>query len=164
MKDDGFSLTELLIVIAIIITLLGLASISGRSWLQRYQVDGQTRQMYVDLMNARVRAMSRNRVEFVTLAATQYAIFEDRNPANDNFEGSGQFDAGVDRQVMSVNTAYPITSGTTTLIQFDQRGLVTSGTCTISTAISYGSEYDCIVIAATRIKMGVMSGGNCVIR
>jgi len=166
-KNSGFTIIELLVVIGIIGTLLAIAGISGKTWLDKSRVEGQMNQMYVDLMNARVSAMQRGRMHFVTLAATQYTIYEDTNPGPDG-DGDLQTD---DRQVMQkdLNPLYSLTiPAAASEIYFDSRGLawavppaLLGAGQKIHVTNSYGSAYDCIFIGPTRISMGAWNGTDC---
>lgn len=166
MKDNGFSIIELLVVIGIVSILLAIAAINGRDWMDRYRVEGQIKEMYTDLMNARVSAMQKNRVFFVTLAPNQYSIYDDTysaiNPSSP--DGDGVLQRGNDRLVMQKTIQYTLNSSGD--FNFTQNGLVSwsSGTNggTISLTSSANPLSDCIALATTRILMGKMNGTNCV--
>jgi prepilin-type N-terminal cleavage/methylation domain-containing protein len=173
-KNKGFTLIELVLVLAIIGTLLAIAGISGTAMLNKYRVESQTKQMYADLMNARVGALSKNRKYFVTPTATQYTIYEDTNPGPD---GDGVLQAASDNRVMQVilNGTYAVTmtpaASVVNTINFDQRGLVswslgivsvpTVTQQTIRVTNSYGAAYDCIDISPMKIRMGSWNGAGC---
>lgn len=167
MKNNGYSLTELVVVIAILGTLLGIAGISGKTWLERYRVEAQTKEMFTDLMNARASALQRNRMCFVNFAGAQYTIYEDTSPGPD---GDGVFQSSSDRLIMQKSTQYPIVpalGGSATSFSFDKNGLVSLATPTTATGTLHfdseaGPEYDCITLCTTRILMGKWSGGDCV--
>jgi Tfp pilus assembly protein FimT len=76
----------MLVVIGILGILMGMAGLSGKKWLDRYRVESQTKEMYADLMNARARAMQRNRMHFVALTTSGYTVYED---TNDGPDGNG---------------------------------------------------------------------------
>jgi hypothetical protein len=113
--------------------------------------------------------MQTNRALFVTLAAAQYAIYEDDNTGKDG-DGELETGAGGDTQVLQKNLSphYAITwNGTGAQIKFTERGLsnVNKTICS-DNDFKAGADYDCIVISATRIKMGKLkraigSGGAC---
>ncbi len=169
-NKNGFSLIELLMIITIIGILLGYAGISSKAWLDRYRVESQMKKMFADLMNARISAMQKNRTYFVTLAATQYTIYEDTDPAPD---GDGELTPGSDAVVtqtnLNPNYSLTIPAGSSQII-FNTRGLASTdpgpmGTQTmIRVTGSFGSAYDCIVISATKIRMGAMNGATCVVQ
>ncbi len=167
MKNSGFSLVELVVVIAILSSLLLIAGLSGRTWLDKYRIESQTKEMYTDLMNARASAMQKNRTYFVTLASMQYTVYEDRDPANPTnpvLDGDEVFEAASDRLVMQKNTQYPIVSAPTgTSFSFDRNGLVSlNGTLHFDlTNSSAGPAYDCITLLTTRILMGKWRGTVC---
>jgi prepilin-type N-terminal cleavage/methylation domain-containing protein len=154
MKNCGFTLIEIIIVIAILGILLGIATMSGRDWLERYRVEGQTKELYVDLMNARVSALQKNRVFFVTLqTANQYSIYEDTNPSPD---GDGDLQPTLDTLVMQKPTRFPLQSrlglGLTTF-SFEKSGLLSlNGTIWFDSSVDPFS--DCIKLFSTRILMG----------
>lgn len=154
MKNSGFTLLEIIIVMAILGILIGIAAMSGRDWLERYQVEGQTKELYVDLMNARVSALLKNRVFFVTLqTANQYAIYEDTNPYPD---GDEVLQPTQDTLVMQKPTRFPIQPhlglGLTTF-SLEKSGLVSlNGTIRFDSSVDPFS--DCVKLFSTRILLG----------
>ncbi len=153
MKSKGFSIIELIIVMAILGILLGIAGMSGRDWLERCRVEGQTKELYADLMNARVSALQRNRVFIVTLAAGQYAIYEDTNPSPD---GDGDLQPLQDTLVAQKSTRFPLQHhlglGLATF-KFKENGLVSlNGSIQFDSSVDPFS--DCINLFSTRILMG----------
>jgi prepilin-type N-terminal cleavage/methylation domain-containing protein len=168
MKNNGYSLTELVTVIAILGTLLATAGISGKTWLSRYRVEAQTKELFTDLMNARVSALQRNRMHFVNFAGAQYTIYEDTDPRPD---GDGALRPNDDTLVLQKSTQFPIISvlgGSPPAagFSFDKNGLVSLATPTTVGTLHFdvetGTEYDCITLCATRILMGKWNGGDCV--
>lgn len=156
---QGFSLIELIIVIAIIGVLFALAGIEFNNWIKRYNVESEIKEMYVDLMNTRARAMQRNRTHFIIFATNTYTVYEDTNPAPD---GDGTLQTGSDTQVASLSRTIQDTINWTGSgnISFDSRGLASpAGSLYLSTTSV--PEYDCIVVYYTRLNLGKWSGSNC---
>lgn len=176
MDKKGFTLIELLVVMVIIGILLGIAVISGKTWLDRYRVESQMEVLSVDLMNARVSAMQRHRMYFVvfnpTPTATQYTIYEDTSPAPD---GNGTLETAADRQVLqkSLNSGYALTIPGVAFnsINFGPKGLAsmlpgplgTEQTIRVANT-TFGAKYDCLTISATMIRIGGWNGANCVVQ
>jgi type IV fimbrial biogenesis protein FimT len=162
----GFTLVEILITIAIlgILVVIAVGNFGGMS--EKYKVEAETKQLYADLMDARGRAMQRNRMFFVRFAGTGpgytgYATYED---TNDPPDGNGSWDNTADTMVTSVTIAHTITTalpGSVNAFQFNRNGIA-SATGNIRFSSTATPDYDCITILPTRIKMGQYSGGGCV--
>lgn len=154
MKNSGFTLLEILIVMAIFGILLGIVAMAGSDWLERHQVEGQTKELYIDLMNARVSALHKNRMFFVTLkTANEYAIYEDTNPYPD---GDEVLQPTQDALVMEKSTRFLIQPhlglGHTTF-SLGKSGLVSlNGTIRFDSSVDPFS--DCVKLFSTRILLG----------
>jgi len=164
MRNKGYTLIEMIVVVAILGILLGIVAVPGRDWMDRSRVEGQTKQMYADLMNARVNALKNKRFYFVTLGVKQYSVYEDTP------NGNGTLDLVADQVVMQKSTRYALVSTPTiTMLNFSADGLATFTTATTVDiwCQSTGSPAsDCIEISLTRILMGKWNGttSTCIVQ
>jgi prepilin-type N-terminal cleavage/methylation domain-containing protein len=159
--DSGVTLIELLVVVSIVAILAVALAFSYQGWMGNYNIESETKQLYADLMDARTRAMARNRMHFVVVNANNYQIYEDTNDNNTAEPGSG--DNPVPEFATAKTVSYSL--GWTGTITFNTRGLTTSASA-ISIPINLPSgtnpDYDCVLVYQPRIAMGLMSGGSCV--
>jgi prepilin-type N-terminal cleavage/methylation domain-containing protein len=174
-NDDGVTLIELLVVISVMAVLVVALGFSFQGWMGNYNVESQMKEMYVDLMNAKARAMQRNRAHFVSLTTTQYTVQEDISPwpdgdgilnASDNVRPAGYADP-IPLLQKNFSSNYSITWDVSATITFDKRGLSKANQDqTICSNTSLDADYNCIVISATRINLGKLTmkipdGGVC---
>lgn len=162
---SGVTLIELLVVIVIIGVLMASLGFFYQGWMGRYNVESQIRQIYSDLMNARIKAMQNNRFQFLTFPnATSYTMYEDTN-------GNGTLQTASDTQLAGfpkqLKYAFTWTGGVipNDVISFDMRGFVSSpgilanpnnsnyhDKIRINTTLN--ADYDCICLSQTKISTG----------
>ncbi len=180
MKKDGFSLIELLVVMIILGIVASLGTVSFTGWVRKHNLESQVKEMYTDLMSARLTAMHQNRTHFVTLSTNQLKAYEDTDPAPN---GDGTLTLGSDNPLClwerkrgdSVDAACPSNSSSSyknlqfattwngaATLEFNARGL-SNADKSICVFSAHNPSYDCIVVSATRIRMGklVSQSGGC---
>jgi len=157
----GFTLVEILITIAILGVLLMIAVSNLRGFNEKYKVEAETKQLFADLMDARGRAMQRNRTSFVQVNADDYQTYEDTSPAPD---GDGTLQ-NTDTLITDAKVAHALVTGNIVVplsFNFNRNGIA-SVTGFIRFSSTAQPDYDCIWIRATRIKMGQYdaTGNTC---
>jgi Tfp pilus assembly protein FimT len=161
-NSQGGTLIELVVVFSTTIILISALGFYFQGWMESCRAESQVKEMYVDLMEARAKAMQENRTHFVLIDANSYQVFED---TNDN----SQYDAGTDKATMFTDPKTPAKASLWTgTVSMDNRGLVRTnpgpnGTIRFNTG-SNSPDYDCIVLSPTRINMGKWDGASCLAR
>lgn len=176
-KSDGITLIEVLIVIAVIGVLAVALAFEFTGWIGDYRVESQIKEMHVDLMNTRARAMQRNRTHFVSLLSpTSYTVYEDDSDGTNKVpDGDGELQTGAGDSADTELPSFPKTVDfridwnnspieARRDLEFDRNGLTTNpanlGSISIFVDRNNDGEqdffpyYDCIIIAQTRINMG----------
>ena len=74
MNKRGFSIVELVLVIAIIGILAGIVSINFATWQQKYQIEGQVKEMLADLTSVRMMAIQTKKEHRVFLNPLSYTF------------------------------------------------------------------------------------------
>lgn len=157
----GFTLVEIMITLAILGILVVIAVSDFRGLNEKYKVEAETKQLYADLMDARGRAMQRNRASLVQINGNDYQTYEDTSPAPD---GDGTLQ-NTDTLITNAKVLHSIAAGNIAVplsFNFDQNGIA-SVTGFIRLSSTAQPDYDCIWIRATRIKMGQYNaaGNTC---
>jgi type II secretion system protein H len=176
-SNTGFSLIEMLVVIAMVGILAGMAIASFAGQKRQYDVANQVKRIYADLSNVKMMAMTKGRTHFVVLNANGYTAYDDNAPApdgNDTLTGADTV-ALRSSQTLNLSTVsnqqfLPITWSGPAQMAFNSRGLCTTADNTVCIYSSATPRYDCINITATRMALGKLavqgacSAANCQIQ
>jgi len=155
---SGFTLVELIITVAIVSTLLALSTIAFRDWMLKSRVEAQTREMFADFNQVRVRAMTTKLRHKIIITPGSY-IFqfyssEDEPPAG------GKTIPGGTRTVfyrLKKNASDFYTGAE--FYEVDQRGMIDM-TGAVNNVIPIYLDYngnasvDCLNLTATRVNFG----------
>jgi prepilin-type N-terminal cleavage/methylation domain-containing protein len=174
-NSKGFNLIELLIIIAIMGIVAALAAPNLTNLVRKNRIENQTRRIYTDLSNMRVRAMSTNRMHcliFQPAPVNHYQVISDTN-------NNGQCDAappdtevlrraGIDIVPFTFTNNVPakeeisFTPSFAGGAIFNGRGLATIQGTICVTAPNIQPSRNCVVINPTWIRMGRLPlGAQC---
>lgn len=181
LNNKGMTLVELMIVVSVIASLTIALGFSYAGWIGKYKVEKAVKELYVDLMNTRCKAMLTGRDHFADLnfplmpdGCGTYRVAEDTDGDGEgDDDANGVIDAAGHTFLppFSKIVEYTIESNFKgKIINFNERGLVQprgqpiGGTICLFT--DYDPDYDCIVISRTRINIGKLdkqlsAGGSC---
>ena len=156
--QSGFTLVELMVVVAIIGIVLAIATMNFTQWNDKYTVESYTKEIYSILMKARNDPANTNTQNLVTLAANQVQVTQDDNGNGivEATDGNSVVDAG-EPTTTNPFPRFAIQFAISPIV-FDRRGIanvVVNQTIRITGYSPNASPgVDCIVVAKTRINMG----------
>ena len=139
MKNDmkrGFTLVELMIVIAVIAIISAIAAPNFTTYMAQRRLNGAARMVMSDLMAARQKAVTQNNQFRVIFSGNQYTILDD----DDN---DGTVDGGETTEVRNVQTDYhdvTISSVSANPI-FYPRGTASGCTVTLASSGTGSNKY-----------------------
>ncbi len=169
-RQSGFTLVELMIVVALVAILLALAAPSFRETIARNRLEGVTSELSTDFQYARSEAVARNAQVGLITGANCYTVFQ-LHPVNAPVS-CADVNGGVVIKNVVIDTAAislafaPTSPNTNTYVQFDPvRGMATSaggtgdwsGSVTVSTSVG-NWQLSTFVSNAGRVKTCSPSG------
>lgn len=148
MERNGFTLVEVLVVLAIMATLSVIATLDFQEFSRKYGIENQTKMLYADLMKHRSHALFEKQGHAVRVSPGLFALYS-------SYDTTGE---PVARRYLR----YPVTNAELVL-HFNERGLVETGNGSICTSDDASSAaFDSLVVSKTRIQMGKREhGGAC---
>ena len=89
-KTQGFTLLELLIVIAFVTIIMAIGVPNFSKWKEKYEINGQAQKVYFDMMLARSTSVKNNNNVSVTFDVSKnlYKVHDDTN--NNSVEDHGE--------------------------------------------------------------------------
>lgn len=158
MNNRGFSVVELVVVVALIATLLTIATLDFGSWQKKYNIEGQVKEMLVDLTDVRLRAIETKKQHTVILNPTSYTFR--RFSSEYDVAGTQVFAKTLKIPIQQFSSgSYSAFSNTT--ITISDRGY-SNTLLTIAVGAGMGdSAYNCIGFHTARANMGKINGNNC---
>lgn len=142
MKQDGFSLIELIVVIGISAVLMAIATLNFNQMMRKSAIESQVKMLYSELVSIRVQAKFQKQARRVGLNSNQVILY------------SPDLTKSPDVQK---DLSYPIEWGGASEILFDTQGLTNlpaTGNKSICIQGDNPATYDSIVVFKTRIQMG----------
>jgi prepilin-type N-terminal cleavage/methylation domain-containing protein len=160
-KEQGFSLTELLVVITIMGVLLSIISINFSSWQKKYGIKGQAEEMLADLSSLRLNAIQSKSNYLAVLSANPKLMTFRQYSANETVSattGTQTFSKTLKYAISNTPTGVPSCAD----IQVDQRGYTGAGWQTIYIQpTGSGAGFDCLVMSPGHINLGQYNGTSC---
>lgn len=162
---NGFSLTELIVVIALIAVLVSVATLSFNDWTRKYGIEAQLKEMHADMTSIRLRAIQTKERHRVRLNPQDYAVATlDAAGVATNQPGLGK----TLRYRVQLFNAGALSALNNTDIVFNERGYVdlsatwdTDGDGILdpdmALAIGIGegdAAINCLLIQSSMVKMG----------
>lgn len=159
MSHKGFSIVELVVVIAIIGISLSIVSLNFSAYTKKAQIEKQTRELNSMVMNARLSAIHRKQRTALLFGPKQVIFKSYSSPYEDTFSPSAAEISSTRlnyEMKMQTGTTWSDLSISSTFVSFDTRGLASNNITLVITPVMYSGGYDCVVVQDARTKIGRM--------
>jgi prepilin-type N-terminal cleavage/methylation domain-containing protein len=160
MRENGFSLVELLVVIVISGTLLAISSLYFSAMTVKNGIEREMKEMYADLMTIRSEALFQKKTRSVTITATIFSVYSSNNV--------GVTPLSSKTLSYAVNLfLYPSSSPATLQIDYDNRGVATFGgdntilKAAVCAQMTGKSSIDTVAATQTIVQMGRQKSAGC---
>lgn len=145
MNNRGFSLVELVVIIAIIGILSAIGTFAFSQYSKKSQMANQTRLLYGDLMEYRIKALYEKKNWTFKMFNDRYEIYSSATTTVS--------------PVTKVIFKHPVVTNVSEF-SFDTQGMLSNFGGSICVASTNEATVDAVVISKTRVKLG-KKGTSC---
>lgn len=152
MRANGFTLVELLTVIAIMGILLSIATLNWNAMQTKSAVESQIKQIHADLMEVRLQALYGKRARSVVISGQVYKSYSSTVITSTALE--------------TKQLRYPVVWNGGVALTFDAQGLTNNqgSLCVLPTnslTVINSAAVDSLVVSRARINLGKRTGTEC---
>jgi prepilin-type N-terminal cleavage/methylation domain-containing protein len=158
MSSRGFSLIELIGVLAIAGIILAIATLDFNSMLQKGQIETQTKEMLSEINSLRINAMQKKQRSAVFLGPKQM-VFKSYTSNAENALPPGGTEISrknLKKEIRNLSDMATPLNVTADLILFDTRGYSSNITLVVL-PVMYNSADNCILVSTARTNIGRMA-------
>ncbi len=156
----GFTLVELVVIIAIIATLLSISTIAFHDWMLKSRAEAQIRQIVADVNSIRLRAMTTKQRHSIELDADRY-VFRSYSSENESIDDGRLISDGQQVAFRLMKDSTSFFAGER--YEFDQRGMLQDIGDVLPIFLEYdgNANQDCANLRVIRVNGGKKSGDTC---
>lgn len=158
-KRNGFSLVELIIVIAIIGISVSIVTLNFNQWTKKTNIEKETRELYSDLNEARMQSIYTKKRHSIVFPTANSYVLKQYSSLNEASANGTILQAKTTKYAMTNDDGSALVADL--LVLFDTRGLYNN---------SFGytfrfnpieqAAFDCIIVSVARTNLGKMGTGN----
>ena len=161
MNIRGFSLVELIVVVAIIATLLTIATLDFNAWTRRAQIERQTRELFADLNQARTDSFFMKKRHKVVMQPKGYTFSRFSSFDESRTTGGTALATKALTYEMTKESGASIANR---IFEFDIRGFTNDLDTIRVNPSGTSAQVDCIVVHYGRTNLGKMENNACVLK
>lgn len=151
--DAGFTIVELVVVVAIIATLLTIGTVEFNSWMTKNRVESQVNKMVTDFNELRLRAITRKQRHSITLNPSNY-VLKSLSSAEESVLTGGTEIPGGTKSVVYQLKKNSTTTHNNTVLEVTERGLLLSTVAYVYLDTTVSANIDCLAIHTARTNPG----------
>ena len=161
MKKNGFTLVEVMIVIAIIAIIVSIATLNFKDMKGKADTEKQTLQLQADISNVRLNAMQ-NKQRSVMLFDTKQYIYKTYSSDNESLDDGDEVNTASFRNDIKLTfESAPLRFPDVKRVEFDSRGYTNMPTTTIVIMpITNNGGLNCIEVQTARTSIGRMENDS----